>query len=842
MLESNVDKLLKVRTDIDDELRRQITSLTILFTDVVSSTDYSDRIGDVDSVAILQRHADLVSHAVAEFGGRVIKAIGDSVMAEFPGPVAGLRAAVAIQRRLVDLNLTLPERDRVELRIGIKHGPSYRHGDDIYGDAVNLAGRITKLSGPGQILVLRSVREAVRERGEFSFVDLGKVAIEGKTEMEDIFEVLWTDEAAYSATRENLTGALQRGELVSPGLKLDELVQPLEAGDLATPAPLSAGQFPTQVPTQAATQSAMRTANTLSTTMQDGAITSRYDILQELGRGGMGVVYKARDRETGDLVALKVLKDDVATDDGVRERFKNELRLARKITHKNVCRIHEIHRTAQTLYISMEYVDGESLRSILKRSGALSLQKCLNLTLQFCAGLQEAHGEGVVHRDLKPENLMVDAAGHLKIMDFGIARSLDSTATIVPGTVVGTPAYMSPEQAEGKKADRRTDIYALGLILFEMATGRRTFVADTPVALALKQIREAPQAPRTFAPAMPLALEQVILKCLEKDPKNRFQSVEELDGELVEQARSLPDEIAKTLRTVPLKRTEQPAPAAEPAGPPRAVAARKTSSSRWPLIAAGAIIALVIVIGGLKFRRTKSGAPARTPAVVVTSTAPSVPAEPTPSARPPSSRPAAAPTRTAAAMQPSGRVFAPPAVAASPSRNVGTAPIVMAPIMISTNPPGSQVLIDGKMQPAATPSAFSLPEGEHKITLRKQGFRTMERTVEIAANNPPLKIDLVPKPPETSVPTASKSAEMGTGRIVVSTRPPGAKIIVDGAETDYRSPVNFSLSAGKHTVEVEHAGFETETREVQVSKNSVNQFEFALKPGGVKKRKRFLFR
>jgi class 3 adenylate cyclase len=244
MLESNVDNLLKVRTDIDDELPRQITSLTILFTDVVGSTAYFEPTGGTDSAAMLPRHAHLASQAVVEFGGRVIKTIGDSVMAEFPKPVAGLRAAVAIQRRLADLNRTLLARDRVKLRIGINHGPSCRHDDDIYGDAVNIAGRITKLSGPGQILVLRSVREAARESGEFSFVDLGKVAMEGKTEMEDIFEVLWTDEAASSATRENLTDALQRGELVSPGLKLDDLVQPLEAGDAKRGPVLNSGPHP----------------------------------------------------------------------------------------------------------------------------------------------------------------------------------------------------------------------------------------------------------------------------------------------------------------------------------------------------------------------------------------------------------------------------------------------------------------------------------------------------------------------------------------------------------------------------------------------------------------------
>jgi hypothetical protein len=254
----------------------------------------------------------------------------------------------------------------------------------------------------------------------------------------------------------------------------------------------------------------------------------------------MGIVYRARDRETGEQVALKVLKPEIAADAGIVERFKNELRLARKITHKNVCRIHEFNRAADgTAYISMEFVEGESLRRVLSRFGNLGVRGGTRIARQICAGLREAHVQGVVHRDLKPENVMVDREGNVKVMDFGIARSLETGTTGTTG-IMGTPAYMAPEQAEGKAVDPRADIYALGLMLYELFTGSTAFKGDTPMAVALKQIHETPPAPREVEPALPAHIEKAILKCLEKNPAKRFQSVDELEAALTKEAEVKP--------------------------------------------------------------------------------------------------------------------------------------------------------------------------------------------------------------------------------------------------------------------------------------------------------------
>jgi serine/threonine protein kinase len=256
-------------------------------------------------------------------------------------------------------------------------------------------------------------------------------------------------------------------------------------------------------------------------------LSQRYELLAEAGHGSMGNVYKARDRETGETVALKLLKPEIAADQTMMERFKKELLFARKITHKNVCRVHEFNRIGGIAYTSMEFVEGESLRSVLNRFGGLPLRKALDLSLQMCSALQEAHAQGIVHRDLKPENVMVDTQGNVKIMDFGIARSMDAM-TRLTGSMVGTPAYMAPEQVSGKQVDFRTDIYALGLILYEIFTGQPAFQAENAVAVALKQMREAPKPPHEIDASIPFGIERAIMKCLQKDPANRFQTVAQL--------------------------------------------------------------------------------------------------------------------------------------------------------------------------------------------------------------------------------------------------------------------------------------------------------------------------
>ncbi len=258
----------------------------------------------------------------------------------------------------------------------------------------------------------------------------------------------------------------------------------------------------------------------------------RYEIIEQIGKGGMGVVYKALDTQIKEEVAIKLIRLDIAADKKILERFSNELKLARKIAHKNVCRMFHLDKQEETPYISMEYLAGEDLKSLIQKKGMLPTDEAIEVAKHMCEGLVEAHRLGVIHRDLKPQNIMIDKDGQAKIMDFGIARSVAAPGMTQTGVIIGTPDYFSPEQAEGQEVDERSDIYSLGVILYEMVTGEVPFKGDTALSVALKHKTQLPQSPGKLNPQVSENLSRLILICLEKERERRYQTAQELLEEL----------------------------------------------------------------------------------------------------------------------------------------------------------------------------------------------------------------------------------------------------------------------------------------------------------------------
>lgn len=257
-------------------------------------------------------------------------------------------------------------------------------------------------------------------------------------------------------------------------------------------------------------------------------LANRYEIIEELGKGGMGRVYRVEDTKLKQEVALKLIKPEIAKDEKTIERFRNELKIARNIRHKNVCGMFDLGEEKGTHFITMEYVPGEDLKGMIRMMGQLGTGKALSIAKQVCEGLSEAHRLGVVHRDLKPSNIMIDKEGNARIMDFGIARSLSEKSITGVGMMIGTPEYMSPEQVEGKEVDQRSDIYSLGVILYELVTGRVPFEGDTAFIIGVKHKSEIPENPSRINSQIPEKFSRLILKCLEKDKGNRYQSAQDL--------------------------------------------------------------------------------------------------------------------------------------------------------------------------------------------------------------------------------------------------------------------------------------------------------------------------
>jgi len=259
----------------------------------------------------------------------------------------------------------------------------------------------------------------------------------------------------------------------------------------------------------------------------------RYEVISVVGRGGMGTVYRARDLELDEELAIKTVRPELVTDEVLVERFKDEIRLARRITHRNVVRIHDFGEWGGVYYLTMEFVEGITVRELLDTRGKLDVSPALAIAAQLADSLAVAHAEGIIHRDIKPQNLLLDAEGVLKVMDFGVARlAQGAPGRTEAGLIVGTPAYMAPEQLMAEGIDARSDLYAAGVVLYECLTGQLPHDAESFMALIAKVLHEDITSPIEVNPDIPPALSALIVRLLAKDPAQRMQSAEELAKQL----------------------------------------------------------------------------------------------------------------------------------------------------------------------------------------------------------------------------------------------------------------------------------------------------------------------
>jgi len=266
--------------------------------------------------------------------------------------------------------------------------------------------------------------------------------------------------------------------------------------------------------------------------MAKTVLNDRYELGEEVGRGGMAIAYRARDNLLDRTVAVKVMREQFGGDPDFVERFRREARAAANLSHENVAGVYDTGDDDGRHYIVMEFVEGENLEQRLRRSGPLDPVAAMDVALQVVAALEAAHRRGIVHRDVKPHNVLIDSEGRVKVTDFGIAKAITASSQTDTGTIMGSVHYFSPEQARGDAVGPQSDLYSLGVVLFEAVTGRRPFAGDNPVAVAHKQIYDQPPLPSDYRPDLPPELENIILKCLEKSQARRYANAAELRGYL----------------------------------------------------------------------------------------------------------------------------------------------------------------------------------------------------------------------------------------------------------------------------------------------------------------------
>jgi serine/threonine-protein kinase len=499
---------------------------------------------------------------------------------------------------------------------------------------------------------------------------------------------------------------------------------------------------------------------------------SRYEILGPLGQGGMGMVYKARDRSLDEVVAIKVLRPDFAQDPRMADRFKSEIRLARRVRHRNVCAIHDYGEDQGLFYISMEYLEGVDLKHQLRERGALPAADAYEVAIQIAEGLQAVHEAGIIHRDLKTPNIMRDAGGVARLMDFGIAKREGDGTRTATGHIVGTPEYMSPEQAQGHRVDFRSDIYALGIVVYEIFTGRVPFRGETPISTILKHLHDPPPLDPPEAESIPAAVRSVLRRCLEKSPADRFPSARDV-AEALRGARSP----SRRQQPVPTSALEAPTLETPTLAGAAAPVPRRSGLQPWLLV-----VPFIAVAGG---------------ALVVTTQ-----------------------MRRGSAALP---ITAVPAGTLAPT----PAPEVMPPSTLAVPAPRPAAAVPTSVTSLVTPP----PDSIHASRPVK-GFGAAMRPTPAATIAAPAATVAAPAPPAVTVPPSTVAAE--PGQLQVAVRPWG-EVSVDGRVIGTTPLDRITLTAGAHVLRVRHPLYEVWERPVSIRPGETAKMVVDLPTQGVRK-------
>jgi predicted Ser/Thr protein kinase len=569
----------------------------------------------------------------------------------------------------------------------------------------------------------------------------------------------------------------------------------------------------------------------------------RYEIVGELGKGAMGVVYKATDPNIGRTVAIKTLRFDVhgTESEEMLGRFKNEARAAGVMNHANIITIYDAHEHEGMFYIAMEFIEGHTLQALLKQEKTLMpVEKITSIVRQVCAGLDYAHARGIVHRDIKPANIMITADGTVKIMDFGVAKSGGSGMTST-GAVVGTPNYMSPEQVMGQPLDGRTDLFSLGVVLYEMLTGSRPFAGESVTTIIYKIMHEAPTAPCDLVRSINPGLSALVMKALAKDPEERFASGAELAramqayprfqaevaaprvagvrfGANTESAASpLPSatgigavQAASTTNKAEAAPVLKPAVKSTPAldstvSAPRLPDGAPTPAKTGWLSTITAVVLLIVLAVVAYVRLHQAAPPVNPPAAEVNATN-----------APPESASEAADGSTTI---PGKHRSASKEVAGGAAANEKPTPAALGELQISSTPFGASVTIDNKTNPDwVTPfAARRLKPGRHTVVFTFHDYQPETRQIEVVAGTKlPLYVQL----------------QVAQGFLALNSDPAGAEIYIDGRDSGQVTPSRITVNAGQHRIALRKEGFKPRITYADVSGGDSFNFAPALTPGG----------